>query len=276
YTLLYESLGASIRRSLDAGTVSFDASAAQRCTDEFAESACGTNLSPTACDEVLVGLVPIAGACTASEECAGNAYCEDTLACPGTCAPTLDEGAACADGGECGTGLVCSEAGVCGPTKALGEPCASSAECQTRYCSASAADRRCAEPPQYFVKALGESCEFPYDCQRGLYCPIEDAVAAVCTPAPKIGEPCQVTGLKTACADGSYCAAGADGNNGTCVVEVPLGGGCGDSIECAAGVCDGGLCVKQSGLGGPCVSDARCFGVCEGGLCAPYPACPEQ
>lgn len=274
YTLVYDSLGASLRRSLDAGTTSFDTPAAQRCVDELSATACGTTPVVSACDEVFVGQVPLGGACTESGECAGSAYCEDTLACPGTCVASLPEGAACAEGGECETGFACSAEGVCGALKATGEPCENGSECQTHYCDDDASS--CAEPPPLFVKAVGEPCQFPYECERNLYCPLDGVAEATCTPAPQPGEPCQASGLKTACTDGSYCAPESDGDTGICVVEVPVGGSCTESMQCGTGICDGGVCVKYSAIGGPCVTDERCFGVCQDGVCAPEPACNED
>lgn len=277
YTLLYESLGVSIQRSLDAGTVSFDASAAQGCVDALAASPCDEVVSASACNGVLVGQVPIAGSCTESEQCAGSAYCDNTLGCPGTCAASLAEGAACLEGGECATGLACSIDGVCDGPKPAGELCNSSVECQTRYCEQQEEDARCAEAPQLFVKTLGEPCEFAYECERDLYCPLDGAAEARCAASPRLGEACQISGLKTACADGSYCSSESDdGAAGICVAEVPLGGSCTDPMQCTTGICDGGACEKHSPIGGPCTSDERCFGVCQDGVCAPQPACPEQ
>lgn len=276
YPLVYETLGASVQRSLDAGTTSFDAAAAKRCVDELAASECGATLSAPACDEVFVGQVPIGGACTESDECAGSAYCEDTLMCPGTCAASLDAGADCASGGECETGLVCTAAGVCGAVKATGETCNSGVECQTRYCHYTASEGRCAEAPRQFVKALGEPCESALECAVGLYCPESTAGARSCVAAVGAGEPCQLLSVGSTCVREAYCAIESTDTEGVCVERIPLGGACTLSEACVTGICDGGACVKHSGLGEPCVTSERCFGVCEAGACALPPVCPAE
>lgn len=277
YTLVYEALGASIQRSIDAGNTSFDAAEAQRCIDALADHGCGDE-PESACEKVFVGRVPPGGACTESTECADGGYCNDTLACPGTCEAGLGAGTPCADAsGVCQSGLTCLPEGVCGPYRANGEPCESSSECDTHYCddAEGAGESRCAEAPYNFIKSLGEPCEDALDCAEDLYCPEGDA-APTCIAAAEVGEPCIATELSRSCVHAAYCALDADGVRGVCVARVPLGSACAASEECAAGVCDGGTCEKHSGLGAPCVTDARCFGDCDGGVCAIEPACPAD
>ena len=277
YALVYETLGASIQQSIDAGRTSLDLAEAQRCIDALADQGCGDE-PDSACDQVFVGRVPAGGACTESTECADGGYCNDTLACPGVCEAGLSAGTPCADAsGVCQSGLTCLPEGVCGTYRAIGEPCESSSECDTYYCEDADGDgeSRCAEAPNYFVKALGEPCEDALDCAKDLYCPEGDA-APTCVAAAELGEPCIATELSRSCVDAAYCALEADGVRGVCVARVPLGGACADFGECAIGVCDGGTCEKHSGLGGPCVTDERCFGVCDGGVCAAEPACPVE
>ena len=276
-TLIYEALGASIQQSIDAGSTSFDVAEAQRCIDALADHGCGDE-PESACDKVFVGRVPVGGACTQTMECADAGYCNDTLGCPGTCEAGLSAGTPCADAsGVCQSGLTCLPEGVCGAYRANGELCESSSECDTHYCADEDGDgtSRCAEAPGYFLKTLGEPCEYALDCAADLYCPESDA-APTCVAAAEIGEPCIATELSRSCVHAAYCALGADGVRGVCVARVPLGSACADSEECATGICDGGRCEKHSGLGGPCVTDLRCFGVCDGGVCAAEPACPEE
>ena len=271
YTLLYEVLGADIQRSIDAGHLSFDAVEAQRCIDALAASECGADPG-SACDEVLIGQVPVGGACTNSDECENGAHCSRILACPGTCEPSLVSGAACGTSGECDTGMFCTAAGVCGPLLANGELCRNSSECETRYCQGEA-DGRCAEVPRSFSKALGEPCESALDCQEDLYCPLDSSAAPSCTALVGLGEACTKLTVGSTCVRAAYCALDSEGG-GVCVERVPLGGACTTSDECAVGVCDGFVCERHSAIGEPCSTDARCFGVCDGGSCAAPPACP--
>jgi len=276
FTLVYEALGASIQRSIAAGNMSFDAAEGQRCIDALANGACNLDAPNSACDKVFVGNLPVGGACTQSDECAGGGYCNDTLACPGVCEGGLSAGTPCTDAsGVCQSGLTCLPEGVCGARQANGEPCANNSECESYYCDDDDDDGAglCANAPQGFSKTLGEVCEESYYCAADLYCDVAATVPS-CAPAAKIGEACVRDDIDKSCVRAAYCLLEADEVQGVCVERVPLHGACAASNECAVGVCDGGTCEKHSGLGEPCVTDARCFDVCDGGVCAIAPACP--
>jgi len=262
--LVYESIGATLQASLDAGKMGFDAEQAQRCIDLRAAKACDE--AESACDAVFIGHVPVGEACSSSEECADNAYCNDEEMCPGTCVATLSPGAACeyADFDECGDGRTCSEEGVCIVQKANGEPCVSSDECQSWRCDEGG---HCAEFPPDYTQDLGEPCDYDENCKLDLYCH-----EGTCAPAAALGESCEGY---TPCVSTAYCELEDDSAYETCVKRIPVGGACDDSDKCATGVCDAGKCQELSGLGGPCSSNERCFGVCDDGACAPYPACDE-
>ena len=263
YSLLYESVGASIKASLDAGRTSFDAEAAQRCLDLLAAEECDE--ADLACEDALVGKVATGDACTESTECAGNAYCREGLDCLGTCVATLGVGEACpgTDFDECGAGFFCSAEGVCTAEKANGEPCDYSEECSSYYCDYTEEGSRCVEIPPDYVKDIGALCDFDQECKPDLHCP-----QGTCTAAGEIGEPCP-------CVSEAYCSEDSADAFGVCVARIPQGEACEISGQCATGICDDGVCEKPSGLGGPCVTDDRCFGVCDDGACAHYPACAE-
>jgi len=263
YSIVYESVGASIQQSLDAGKMSFDAKEAQRCLDLFKDGACDE--ADRTCEEVFVGKVAVGDACTSSTECAGDAYCQDDLQCPGTCAPTAGPGEACAGNNydECGSDGYCSIEGACIAQKANGEPCEYSDECRSFSCDYDSG--RCVEIPEDYIKDVGESCDYyDEDCKLDLYC----SSGGTCEHRVEVGEACQ----GGECVREAYCSAESDG---ICVARIPVGEDCEDSDQCTSGICDGGVCEKLSGLGGPCVTDERCFGVCEDGACAPYPTCDE-
>lgn len=273
YTLIYQTAGATINGSINAGRTSFDAKAAQRCVDALEAEECTE--ADIACEEILVGRVPIGEACRDSSECAGSAYCSSDLDCPGTCVAQGGPGDDCTlfDYDACEVGLDCvledgSDYGVCGRLKANGESCEYYDECQSYNCEATDDGYRCADFPEEFTKGPGEPCDYDEDCELGLYCP-----QGSCTPAAALGEACSVYTIP--CSREGYCAL-ESGNDGICVKRIPLGGACDDSEQCATGVCDGGECQKHSGLGGPCATDERCFGMCEDGECAAYPACFEE
>ena len=264
-TLLYETIGATFHASLDAGRASFDAEQAQRCLDLRAANECTE--AELACESIFIGHVPVGEACNSSDECAGNAYCSEGLACPGTCVATLDPGEACsfAESGECGDAHICSDEGVCVAQKANGEPCLGSSDCLSYHCDDGG---HCAEPPRDFTKDVGEPCEIDPDCKPDLYCH-----EGTCVAKAAAGESCEAY---TPCVRAAYCQLEGDGLQGLCVERIPVGGACEDSDHCTTGVCDGGKCEKLSGLGGPCSTDQRCFGVCDDGACAPPPVCPEE
>ena len=275
YTKMYDVMGASIQRSFDAGTMSFDAAAAQRCVGELAGRGCGAVLTPAVCYDAFVGLVPLAGECTDSLECAGGAHCDETLACPGSCVASLGEGDTCTSSNECDSGLACMPERVCGAPLATGEPCDSGAQCETGYCNDFEEGRRCAEAPRPFSKLEGEPCELPLDCGENLYCPDIYEEAPTCTPAGNLGDPCVNVVFGSSCTRGGYCALDSDPVHGVCVERVALGETCTVSEECATGICDGDTCAEHSGLGEPCVTDARCLdAACVGGICTLKPACP--
>jgi hypothetical protein len=99
---------ADLKKAVTAGALRYDGKAAAECLSAL-DSCSALGLSeheqPEACQRSFVGTVAIGGACHASEECTGEAYCQESGAgpshCPGACAPTLALGAECRSTAQC-------------------------------------------------------------------------------------------------------------------------------------------------------------------------------
>ena len=276
YSLFYEALAAGVQRGITKGSVIFDNLVAKQCLDDFAKSECGVVSLPS-CDLVFVGTIPNGGACTDTQECAGDAHCQ-LDSCPGTCQANPTMGQSCLDSARCGADLACNADNVCDLPLANGEPCQTGDNCASGYCRSVDGVRTCDDLTEYFSLARDAPCDGLFTCQKGLYCPITLGEAPVCTPVANLGQACTSLPYDTACVDGAYCAttSGDASGAGTCVAQTALGGTCTQARECMTGVCDGGTCQPRSALGGPCVTDARCVGVCVNGACQLAPECPEQ
>ena len=277
-TQMYAAWGLRLWNSIEAGNMSFDATEAQRCIDDWAATECGLDpqfQDPSRCDKAFAGRVGLDGAdgvCHTSLECAGGGFCDG---CVGLCVPRPAEGESCTLGlgvQECQIGLTClAEAeGVCGAPKANGEYCQLGSDCLSGSCNG--ADR-CEDPIEYgwLVREVDEPCSMDQHCKLGLYC--YQGVEDRCRPAHEVGEPC---GRNTdPCVPEAYCFFESNDLEGVCAERIPVGGVCGAGEECVTGACDDGVCAVLSGLGGPCVTGAGCWqGTCEGRVCvAPEPEC---
>ncbi|MEC7524755.1 MAG: hypothetical protein VYE22_33050 [Myxococcota bacterium] len=284
--------------AIDRGTVTYDAAATRACLD--ASQANGCNLfnvaTPEACRDILVGTLEPGSACSFSEECAGDAYC-DGASCPataGTCSARKASGAECDGTDECVTGLVC-EGGTCqtsssrpgGPCDGpdaiacpLGEICVDGDEETVGTCTPLA---------EVQTAALGESCDPQTGtfCVSGLSCAVVGAGVGgaefQCNARVGAGEACNV-GFPSMCPQGQYCDANPfmgmfDGN---CAPLPSDGQACAGSLEgnCAAGlVCVTGeaenTCVQPRANGAACEVSQECYsGRCESGVCAAPELCP--
>lgn len=271
---------------LAAGTVVYDAEAASRCLDAFAELPCTDVFAPTTlpgCDDVFVPAVPAGGACAGRQECI-DGVCEIGASCPGTCVALggagtscsggdcQDDlicymgsceaphpaGGACADDVDCERGLRCGDEGTCEPLLADGAPCANNFECAgASVCSNGMCGPGAAE---------GEACETGFTpsvtCQVGLRC---DPASETCVPVSLPGE---------ACAANVNCPATFWCDGGTCEPLPALGEPCAGAPGCFRGLCDAGTC-RLGREGEPCSSGLSATpATCESGLyCGPGATC---
>lgn len=287
------------------GRVRLDPEALPACLAGIGERCTNRHDQVQACREAFVGTVALGGACTLSDECAGDAFCEGARAdgCPGTCTPRQPRGAGCTyvddecsavegpslcRGGTCdewpalgfGEGEYCGSPGFVGYSEwwSGASPCAAGLHCIDDHCRRGA--------------ALGEPCDAA-PCDSGLVCvPTDDgprcareiiatAVGATCNPGDPALPPVTCDALAgLVCVEGR-CAAAGDGREGNpCrrpvdVVDDLFGSG----RRCEPGtICDATeTCVAHipGAVGAPCGSAEECISrQCDDGFCLPS-VCPR-
>jgi hypothetical protein len=245
---------------LGAGTVSYDARAAQVLLDWLANLGCGRSSqgSTTALatlQSLCAATFRIAGAtgdaCQFDDECAPGLVCSTTQNGasnpPGTCAaPIVPDGQSCDRSfGQTLAGLPCGAGSYCGVIDEPGTPL-------------------CAPLPT--VK--GQACQAfeGTGCGNGLVCLYDvstfSTVVGMCGTLPAVGEACDPS---NGCEDPtSYC----DPMTRTCTARLGLGAACQPEAldvplggECAPNlICDRSseTCVPLPGPGGAC--DSLCLG----------------
>jgi hypothetical protein len=206
--------------------MAFDKAAARACLDQLKRSAvCGeaddTDDALSACEEVLVGTVPVGGSCGESDECQPDGSSQ--VGCE------LDEDA---------SNGVCTVRETVPVTRGrLGEAC--DITCDGDECSVDAAPGLGGEPADYvacFVK-------------DGLHCPF--APEATCQPLAAVGKPCDDS---DSCVRGAYC----DFTNQLCAKPQANGARCDERRDCVSRHCDytdgenAGTCAE------PTVSASEC------------------
>ena len=293
--------GADLVKTIEMGTVIYDAEAASACLTEFS-SHCLWSLRAlqdpimTLCLEAFVGTLALNEPCWRSEECAGDAYCaHDNEACPGRCVAR----------------------------RALGEPCAHDHECVQASlgtgvgrCVAQGESRRCVMAGRDPDAELGQSCGLVsddgavqrwVDCRDGLWCSSMTQQGVCRQPLPA-GAPCESE--HTVCEDGHLClgdellvcrALTISDTEGLSCSDDAAGPRCNPAkgLSCVEGICqaigDGSLgaacfmpgfgptrcdpglycdhvsgnCLTLGGQEAPCTADTQC----ESGQCGAFGAC---
>lgn len=274
------------------GTLTYDGSQAGACVDALTAEGCAavTARTPAACDLLFVGHVALGGACALDEECAGDAYCSVTTACPGTCQAYGASGSACTRDQACQTGLRCGN-GTCMAPGGAGAACqgTTGVDCSGGLiCAGGSATRAgvCTSVDAVFVGAMGAACN-PTNgqlCMQGLSCIVASATSQTCGAGGlAAGSACSLS-LPDMCAAGFYCmgpslAVMPPVFDGTCA-PLPLAGqACATVVagqSCADGsICQANVCVELQENGGPCTTDANCYGNhCAAGTCTAPTYCP--
>lgn len=246
---------ADVQAYLAAGTVRYDAAAAEACLASYSTICAGGNVP--ACDNVLVGLLADGASCADDQQCVSGVCGNSGAGACGACEALI------ADGSPCNTG-----AGVCGPNS--GCP------------SGSSAMPVCTPNGVYTTTqvALGASCasvssgqnHAEYFCAPGTYCDATEHCAAR-TPA---GVACDLE--IDSCSGGTVCANnGTDTRCRTVAATSTVGAACG-STGTTFTVCNfasklycgpNSTCVELAGagaLGADCFSGADCTSTkCLGG-----------
>jgi hypothetical protein len=84
------------------------------------------------------------------------------------------------------------------------------------------------------LKAAGQSCLPPYECDDGTYCA---GSPPVCTVRRTLGDTCNSTVPGGECVDGAFC-----GTSLTCTAQGANGAACTDSSMCSSQFCLNGTC----------------------------------
>lgn len=273
------------------GTMTYDGTHAQACIDALRALGCNavTSRTPAACDALFVGTVAAGGACAINEECAGDAYCNTSAGCPGTCQARGGSATTCSGDEACQSGLRCAHGSCQAPAGdgascqgAEGVDCAGGLICVG---GSSTTAGTCGAPSTVFAGASGATCNLQMSqfCQAGLSCVVEGAQMQTCQmDGLADGTTCHIS-VPDQCANGSYCSGTSLGTGdleGTCA-PLPTSGACATVIlgaRCAEGyVCDETTteCVELHDNGESCTGNAACAsGVCTGGSCVAPAYCP--
>ena len=273
--------------AIEAGRASYDDAAFQACLRTVNSTGCeafsiesfGEGLE---CDDAIVGLVAVDGACADDLECEGRHFCrtDAEATCGGVCAAPLAENSACesdewceserCENGRCavvvGEGEACPE-----PTPdATPTVCGDDLDCNDGVCSRGAA--------LTFDAMNGQPCDFAAGtlCASGLFCGLSaDFMTQSCKPQAEVGAACEI-GLLNPCVANAVCD-GLDLENmvftGTCVALPAAGEPCRleegpDGTQqpgltpCTAGLrCDPSTvtCARPKALGEACTDSSICL-----------------
>jgi MYXO-CTERM domain-containing protein len=141
-------LAGSISDGQSRGRVRYDKDKMKDCIDAVSKLTCddwstGFTMSsqPAICDQAVVALVGMGGACRADLECvSGNCQGEDAANnVDGTCAAADSSGLSCTTSNDCSPDFYCdSTTNACVLKKVTGAACSVDEECRTRCNSATA------------------------------------------------------------------------------------------------------------------------------------------
>jgi hypothetical protein len=284
--------------SVESGRLHIDEEALDQCLELLAGPTCVGPVELSPCTRIFVGQVSEGAACSFSQECGSDLYCDlSQLTCPGTCKPAAEAGA------EAPTALGCSRglypySGRCAAYVAEGQSCAPVAPSNVLQTCAeglvcNSASTLCARPA-----GVSQACQLSTDCEFGLFC-----AEGVCTRRKGTSEACSdsssiipfdckvgnacVNGLcqlfpgegescATFCMPQLMCIQPSSGDDKVCSKLAPIGAACSSSGN-GAPLCDGyarcdpasRTCVRYKSAGEACSSSVECdFAECIGGVCA--------
>ncbi|MDH5492143.1 MAG: hypothetical protein OEY14_09330 [Myxococcales bacterium] len=222
------------------GSVLYDGAAAGACLSAIGDSctagAAGIFGDRPSCEGALTGTLPEGDPCYISEQCAGDAYCDNGFggSCPGTCTPRIGLGAACFRDAECSRAAGASE---CAWNEALGED-------------------RCVSTVLHADAAMGEPCgtvvtetsrEYTM-CSPGSWCGTDDLCQAPLAAGASCGSIDEICVEGHICADGS-CMAFSLGSEGDACDDRFAVCDPGQRLDCIDGSC---AVITDGMAGSPC------------------------
>ncbi|HVY28961.1 MAG TPA: hypothetical protein VHB79_20530 [Polyangiaceae bacterium] len=293
------------RAQLAAGALHVVPEQAKRCLQDLAACNGPNNLDDGSCRDVLEGRTELGQPCQRSVDCVGDAYCDASMGCPGTCVARKPEGAECTLDDECSYSegvLSCyhgmSGKGVChtqawAPKAAKGEPC-------TRRLSPAAEVTVCEDDLWCDTAPGGDPnedvmgvCALPIG--NGMPCRDSDDVCLTgvcntdtlkCEPvkvATAVGDACNKEELVICdplrglvCGKDLKCHGSGDGSSGSACFNSDYQLGCGPGLYCdrsGAATSDvPGTCRPLNAAGQACTADSAC----ESDLCSADKTCATR
>ncbi len=290
-----------------AGTLRYDALAAESCARSFDERACADwQTDPEACQRMLAPNSFLNQRCYGGYlECRQNLTCRGSTCETRRCQPPGAVGESCDEGSDCradlglycrlsatGTGVgSCAEYGQFLSSCGADAPCAESLfcnnrlQCETRrqvgqdcvagscvadaYCQLSADGGTCVQRAE-----AGQACSDDVQCSAGLICRTPGGTCELLGPIPA-GQPCS---LRQICAAGNTCVGATANQLGRCDMPLASGQSCVSSVDCqshlACNPSDGGsVCGPRRPAGSSCGLDRDCmaFARCVAGTCTELP-----
>ena len=282
------------------GRAAYNDAATAACLASFSETSCtGSGFGdiarpehPCYAERLVEGLVSTGSLCTQDFECTPGSYCEVPLGSDfGACRTYAAAGAPCSDDEACGPSAYCGgagEFGVCADTSAdlspycnlhvdcgPGEYCATAthtcvpaladgAVCQANpYCASSFCALQTSQTCEA-TRGINELCTSDASCGQAGYCDDTPPDVQRCLALTQLaeGERCDLGAA--VCGEGLLC------EDGLCVPRSSMGGPCVSADYCPSNAwCEDGSCVARAPIGGVCEDDSQCvaIGWCNGGEC---------
>ena len=219
----------------------YNGSLAADCVNATKTAVCQTYSQVDACNtDIIYGITPNGGSCTASGDCDAG-YCRTSTTACGTCVGFGAAGAACSTTPDlrCATGLRCLnpnlDGGSCIAPGGVGQACGAAADClaDAGYCpAADGGPRACVG----FI-ATGMPCLTAASCATG-QCPVvTDGGVRTCAATLADGTPCTTNASCTSkwCNSNSLITDAGTGID-TCG-KLANGSACADHNDCTSGLC---------------------------------------
>jgi hypothetical protein len=185
--------------------------------------------------------------------CAGDAECDPSAHCDGTCQPDLGDGSGCDEDSDCtsghcqngfccASGDCCARASDCPAVWTRAPVCDSAATCDGHRLDPTCVQSRCGSVEVDDDSACGSGL---VSDPCGLFAPV------YCTGALQQSDP----PCPTTCATDNECDAGAH-CDGTCIADLADGAPCDEASDCTSGHCQNNFCC--TGAGDCCATAASC------------------
>jgi hypothetical protein len=282
----------NMEEAVAAGRVAYDGTLVDECVAQIRAQSCEqlTDLEQGSCEAMLHGTTALGAPCTLEDECAGNAYCDFALACPGVCTARQSVGGECLSETECDNGLDCV-GNRCVAPGGPGATCGNELPgCSSGYtCTGTGfpptQTGTCRSLNDVFTLGVGQPCELFGDaqCQPALVCALEmfdlqaGLVSGTCAQRVPSSGACRVS-LSNQCPSSEYCATAEDALEGACTPLPSVGSPCADTTFgdlCGVGLrCEAGICSPPAHLGESCVTDEVCLSDrCGDGVCVSESSC---